>query len=323
MPTIAIDGGTTNTRAVLLDGRVAKAVAHRAVGVRDTAIGSSNVPLLTAIAACVDEVLRVGNVDRDAIGRICASGMLTSNVGLVDLPHLSTPTSRADLARGVDTRVFPEIDHRPIHFVRGVKVGDDAGPDMMRGEECEAFGLLTLSNRKGPATLVLPGSHTKVIEIDEADRIVALRTSLGGEMIQALSQHTVLAGSMPTPLPTEVDAEMFRLGAERAVASGLLHAAFRVRVAQVLEGRTRDQCAALLVGMVIGSDVDAMARSGQWRQDRPILVGGSEPLRSLYAARIRDAIGADGKRVIVMSDETVRSACAVGAAEIVALAETA
>ncbi|MBY0396290.1 MAG: hypothetical protein K2X91_07445, partial [Thermoleophilia bacterium] len=77
---VALDGGTTNTRARLLhDGQV-EATARRAVGVRDAVVGSSAPPLAVAVRDAIREVLaRAGGVRPDAI---VASGMLSSDVGL-------------------------------------------------------------------------------------------------------------------------------------------------------------------------------------------------------------------------------------------------
>src|SRR5262249_28467178 len=54
---VALDGGTTNTRARLLhDGQVV-ATARRAVGVRDAVLSGGSNPLATAVRAVVRDVL--------------------------------------------------------------------------------------------------------------------------------------------------------------------------------------------------------------------------------------------------------------------------
>ena len=45
---------------------------------------------------------------------------------------------------------------------------------------------------------VWPGSHTKLIEVDPAGRIVRSHTTLAGELLLALARHTLLAASLPS-----------------------------------------------------------------------------------------------------------------------------
>ncbi|MGA4923266.1 2-dehydro-3-deoxygalactonokinase, partial [Bacillus subtilis] len=68
----------------------------------------------------------------------------------------------------------------PIWFIPGVKnavatvdVENIDAMDVMRGEEVETFGLLMQHNVKGPALIVLPGSHSKFILTDEKKQIVS------------------------------------------------------------------------------------------------------------------------------------------------------
>jgi hypothetical protein len=176
---IAVDGGTTNTRARLVhEGRVV-ATARRAVGVRDAVLTEERgVPgqgirgiaasgddqrqgLRTAVAEAIAEV--TGAIARPESGQtrpvrpdlIAAAGMLTSEIGLVTVPHLLAPAGLDDLAEGVVVCSIPEIADVPIAFVPGLKTPADEGPDgwmwadVMRGEECETLGALYWLERHG------------------------------------------------------------------------------------------------------------------------------------------------------------------------------
>ncbi len=200
---VALDGGTTNTRARLVrDGRII-ATVRRSVGVRDTvlAAGSTSSPLAVAVREALQEIGGVaGGVQPELI---VAAGMLSSEFGLTSVPHVIAPAGLDDLARGVLVRSLPEVSDLPIAFVPGVRTPPGAGPDgwmaadLMRGEECETFGILTASGGGAPGVYLWPGSHTKLIEVDAEGRIVRSQTTLAGELTEALARHTLIAGSLP------------------------------------------------------------------------------------------------------------------------------
>src|SRR4051812_14818573 len=106
---VTLDGGTTNTRARLIDiaaGRVV-ATARRSVGVRDAVLGGGGQPLEHAVRDAIDEVGRAaGGVRPDVI---IAAGMLSSEVGLTAVPHVLAPAGVDELARGATVRWLPAI----------------------------------------------------------------------------------------------------------------------------------------------------------------------------------------------------------------------
>ena len=86
--------------------------------------------------------------------RILASGMITSEFGLYELPHLTAPAGIKELHDSMAEVSFPEISPIPFVFIRGIKVNSDklCDFDMMRGEETELVGIKFLqenSEKKG------------------------------------------------------------------------------------------------------------------------------------------------------------------------------
>ena len=75
--------------------------------------------------------------------RILASGMITSEFGLYELPHLTAPAGIKELHDSMAEVSFPEISPIPFVFIRGIKVNSDklCDFDMMRGEETELVGI--------------------------------------------------------------------------------------------------------------------------------------------------------------------------------------
>lgn len=87
--TITIDGGTTNTRCILWNSsRQRIDEQKREVGVRNTAIDGNNSKLKNAVKECLEQLLEDHSLTYDNINHIIASGMITSDVGIVVVPHL-------------------------------------------------------------------------------------------------------------------------------------------------------------------------------------------------------------------------------------------
>src|SRR3954470_1683046 len=105
---VALDGGTSNTRARLVDadGRVV-ATARRAVGVRDTVLAGGRDALAARVRDALAEVLAATAGARPDL--LCAAGILSAEVGLPAAPHVAPPAGPAELARGASLRTIPEV----------------------------------------------------------------------------------------------------------------------------------------------------------------------------------------------------------------------
>ena len=177
MTILTIDTGTTNTRVSLWRGGHTLAQQSTQVGVRDTAISGSRAVLQGAVRETIKAVLAQADATADTVTLAVASGMITSALGLHEVPHLPAPAGLDDLAQGMVRVEVPEVFAKPIWFVPGVRnevsmssLLDFEAMDMMRGEEVEVMGLLEQLGLNGPAMLVLPGSHTKFISLDQDER---------------------------------------------------------------------------------------------------------------------------------------------------------
>ena len=311
---VAVDGGTTNTRARLIHDGGIVATSRRGVGVRD-GVASRNA---SAVAGAVREVIRDVLADGGGVRPdvVVVSGMLTSEVGLVPLSHVAAPAGVDDLARGSSLRELPEVFDRPILFIPGVKTPPTDGPggwadaDVMRGEECESLGLIGRLGLAGPVALLWPGSHSKLVRVDPEGRIERSVTTLAGELTAAVARHTLIAASLPEGLPEHPDLESARSGARIAASEGLGRAAFLVRMLALAGATTPEQRAAFWVGAVVGDDSANLARHPILDDAVPLWVGGPRPQRELYA----EALGLlhDGP-VVAVSDDDAQAAAALGA----------
>ncbi len=294
-PVIALDGGTTNTRARLIAGDAVIATARRAVGVRDSVRPDGVGSLLGAVREVLDEVTRLGGLDAHPT-RIVAAGMLSSEVGLAAIPHVGAPSGLDDLARGADSRTIAGVSDRPIWFVPGVRTPPGPGPDgwaeadLMRGEEAETLGAWLVVRPIGPSAFLWPGSHTKLVAVDASGRIERSDTTLAGEILAAVAGHTLIRASLPVAWPDPPDPEALAAGARLSTREGLGRAAFLVRVADLAGRFDAEGRAAFWLGAVAADDVRHLARRPTLAgvPPRPVWVGGREPLRSIYAGLLAD-----------------------------------
>ena len=162
--------------------------------------------------------------------------MLSSEVGLTTVSHVAAPAGLDELAGGAVVRHLPALAELPIVFIPGVRIPAAAGvdgwasADVMRGEECETLGawmhLVESGQVTSPAAanfaFVWPGSHTKLVEVDPAGRIVRSQTTLAGELMQTLARHTLLAASLPDHLPDDPDPEALAAGVRLVERDGLM-----------------------------------------------------------------------------------------------------
>lgn len=203
-----IDCGTTNSRVYIVNRQadiVAKAT--KKVGVKDAAIAGDNRVLKEGIKATFEQALQAASLKTDDVELALSSGMITSEIGLLEIPHLWAPLSLDDLADHVkkvhDLSLFP-VDI-PIYFIPGVKnaynpgiaqIKDVARLDFMRGEEVQVAGLLSNHKINFPATVVILSSHTKFISIDAEGRVLGSVTTMSGQIYEAIVNQTFIGKSI-------------------------------------------------------------------------------------------------------------------------------
>lgn len=293
--TITIDAGSTNTRAYLWDeNRRLTASARREVGVHVTAEEGNDSKLTQAVHDCLEELLALGGIGYCDVERILASGMITSNLGLFELPHVVAPAGAVELAKGSREVLLEEVCPVPIRFLPGVKnkvqpVGYEnfEAMDMMRGEEVETLAILEAYPKGMPYLLVLPGSHTKFVLTDGEGRITGCLTTITGELLDCITKHTVIADAVGRSFASEAryDRETVLRGYETARNTGLGRGAFAARILNQFGERDKEKIALFLLGAALESDVRSLrgTRALELSPDIAVIVSGRNPLRRAIA----------------------------------------
>jgi len=260
---IAVDWGTTHLRAYRLgpDGKIESSRAEPR-GIMTIIDG--------AFAAALGEVLGDWPIgDRE---QIVMSGMIGSRQGWAEVAYVACPAQLSDLARGL--RAVAWGAGREAHICPGLSCRDiDGVPDVMRGEEVQIFGAMSLPGSTGATAICLPGTHSKHARI-EGDAVTSFTTYMTGEVFGILRRYSIL-GRMMEDGPADLDA--FDEGVRRAGQNGgLLHHIFGVRTRSLVGDMGAHRAGDYLSGILIGHEIDAAGMTG------PVLIVGAPQLAALY-----------------------------------------
>lgn len=321
---LTIDTGTTNTRVSLWQG--ATVIAHSAteVGVRNTAMSGNKAELESGVRSTILQTLEKANVAEADIDLILGSGMISSNVGLFELPHIPAPAGLNQLARGMVSVTIASVFSKPIYLVPGVKnVVENIGlhnceaMDMMRGEEVEVMGVIDQLGVTGPAMLIMPGSHSKFVCIDEKNNIVGCVTTLAGELLYVITHNTILAKSLDSDFAEFINPEMLLAGAQSAQTIGLGRTCFNVRTLDQFTIYQRNDRANFLLGAILGADLLTLKNSTAIKMmpGTPVIICGKPIMKEALALLIKNDDYFSGK-VTVVSDEMQEHLAGYGAIKV-------
>jgi 2-dehydro-3-deoxygalactonokinase len=262
---IAVDWGTTNRRAYLID-RGGRCTDEMSDGRGVLSIARGEFPF------AVQEIRqRLG--DRPLL----LAGMAGSTRGWMDAAYLPCPIGLDELATSL---VWAEPGRSAI--IHGVCNVGDGRADIMRGEEVQILGAVAAGSIPADCTVCHPGTHNKWIEV-RAGRIDKFRTVMTGEMFNLLKKRSILSEHLQGPVEV---GEAFLSGVRRGLSAGVLTAElFSVRARSLLGKLADEDAAPFASGLLIGADVASAAGS---LSDKDVFVMGSPKLTALYAAALRE-----------------------------------
>ncbi|MBE5731613.1 MAG: hypothetical protein E7353_01135 [Clostridiales bacterium] len=301
---ITIDGGTTNTRISLVVDGVVLATNKYNVGARASING--NTELKTVVKNGIAEILKKTGVDAKSVIRIIASGMITCEFGLVNLPHINAPCGIKELRQNAFDTFLPDISEIPFTFIRGVKtISEDLSKvDMMRGEETELMGIL----QDGKCAYVLPGSHSKIIFVDDNGVITEFATLLTGELIYAVSTDTILKDAVDLTLST-YDKDYLEKGYEYCKENGINEALFKVRILKNLFKASPAECYGFFLGIALCGEIEKIIKANA----PTIVIGGKKQLKEATAYLLKKY---SDSAIKLLSDEEVDNSSTLGAIRI-------
>ena len=266
---IALDWGTSNLRASLLDGDGA------VIDTRSAAAGVMAVPerrFAEALLSLCGDWLTA-----HPLCACIASGMIGSRQGWVDAPYVECPAGIADAAVRLVPLAFG--DGHLLHIVPGLRcVGGDGEADVMRGEETQLWG----ADLPAGTCCVLPGTHSKWAWLGEGDRVLGFQTHMTGEVYALLTQHGILGRLMEFGgafVPAAFD-DGVRLGLQQH--AHLLHTLFAARTAGLMGQRAGNELPDFLSGLLIGAEV-ASARGGNGHAAGTVTLLGDGAMCDRYA----------------------------------------
>ena len=266
---IGLDWGTSRLRAMLFDGDgVVHETRSRAWGIRHLPEGGFDAALSQICEGW-------------PTAPVLAAGMVGSRQGWREVSYVDTPADIESLAAGiVDVR---SAEGRRVGIVPGVR--DAASFDVMRGEETQVVGALVLRPElRGNARLLLPGTHSKWIEVRDGC-MVRLATMMTGELYAVLRQHSILGAGIPDHADAAPNAEAFDAGVRMArdsAAAGALSKLFSARALMLAGQLALDAVPDYLSGLLIGEELRAALASGWVRDDAALLLAGDELLCARY-----------------------------------------
>lgn len=266
---VAVDWGTSSFRGWLMSAKGEAIAESRGGEGMLHCVASGFAPVLR------DHLARLGAPDGMPV-LIC--GMAGARQGWREAPYLKTPTRLKALHEGA-IRVDAPGD---IRILPGIAQARADRPDVMRGEETQLLGV---TEPDFTGLVCIPGTHSKWIRIEQG-HVVEFSTYMTGELFSVISQHSILAHAVEPDSASPADSAPFREGLATALAapSGLPASLFRLRAAQLLGFEQRDDGAARLSGLLIGTEIADVRH--QYGAQALRLIGAGQ-LGRLYEAALR------------------------------------
>lgn len=269
-PVIAIDWGTSSLRGARLGQ------AGQVLESREFARGILTVPP-GQFEAVFHELFGDWMQAPNALCLI--SGMAGSRQGWQEAPYCPCPAGFAELGRHLLW-----LQPGRIALVPGLScMGQDAlhTPDVMRGEEVQIFGALQLAGRDS-ATLVLPGTHSKWVQV-QSGRVTHFQTFMTGEVYALLSQHSILGKTLD--LNGAFDEATFVQGVDQSQQAGsVLNKLFAVRTLGLFDRLPATALPSYLSGLLIGEELRGQEVHPA---QGPVILIGSDALTLRYTLALK------------------------------------
>ncbi|SON58159.1 2-keto-3-deoxy-galactonokinase [Hartmannibacter diazotrophicus] len=226
-------------------------------------------------------------LSQDRVMPVMACGMVGARQGWIEAPYSAVPCPPSSVDRMIRA---PVRDSRlEVMILPGLSQADP--PDVMRGEETQIAGYLA-GDPGFEGTLCLPGTHTKWVGVRDG-RVERFRTAMTGEMIDLLSNRSVLRHSAGTF--GDWDDAAFRAALDEMLADpgSLLAQLFSIRASALLNSDRAAVSRSRLIGRMVGAELAAMRAF--W-QGLPVVVIGTVGLGAFTVDALRH-LGVESRAV--------------------------
>lgn len=202
-----LDCGTTNTKCYLIERSgmlLYESYTHS--GCRLNVDDKEKRAYSSLLKDIVVKAIRSSDHEYSELEGVVAFGMVSSDLGLVVVPHLDTPAGISNLADGIFDYTSAALFGEKVKFwiVRGVRnklknEREDENVDFcdyMRGEETQVAGIISLYFNGDPMNVIILGTHFKMIHVDGTGRITRSMTTMSGQMYDSIVNGTIVGKSV-------------------------------------------------------------------------------------------------------------------------------
>ena len=285
---LAVDWGTSSLRGALID-RAGTVLAEKSCDRGLLKVGAEGFE--ATLEAEFGEWLALPGI------RCLMAGMVGSRQGWVEAPYVPCPAGLDEFAanlRRVPAQGSGADAARDIAIVPGASCEHDGVPDVLRGEEVKFLGAMALLG-VDTATMLSPGTHSKWARVENG-RLTHFATTMSGEFYALLSEHSILARSLPERDDGDLDGAAFDAGVRRSLDGvGLMQSAFSVRSLDLFGRLPPAALPSYLSGLVLGEALRWPGLAGE----SSVVVIGAPALTGRFAR----ALALRGVTARILGDE--------------------
>ena len=199
-----IDTGTTNTKFYIVDQEKLIAEQYVNIGCRDNIGEKAKQDYLKMLKDQITEMMKAKGYLFNSLSSIIAFGMISSDLGVVVVPHLIVPAGINELQEGVYEYSSSILEGVPFFIIRGIKnklpnntsIDNVFHCDFMRGEETQCMGVISSNCVSLPVNIITLGTHFKAVHINEEGKITKSMTTMSGQLFESIAYGTIVKKSV-------------------------------------------------------------------------------------------------------------------------------
>ena len=233
---------------------------------------------------------------------VVASGMLSSSIGMRELPYAKMPIA-FDGKDLISTSIHRDNGPKII-LVSGVRTATD----VMRGEEIQAMGLANHLPKEDRGILLLPGTHSKHITFEKG-RFEDFTTYMTGELFEIISKTSILAASLNQVDWNSSFQPAFLEGVKKGISNQQMASLFAIRASSLISNTAPEQNYFFLSGLLIGGELANLKDKNE-----TVYLAASGIYNVLYELALRSFL--PKKRVVCFETQIIEKALLIGQRKI-------